>query len=243
MKQHYNQLATQYHKAYFYTQDSDYEKWLLDQILITLSISSNHSVCDLGGGTGRFAHLIHQAVKLKQPVTCVDSAQKMLQQQPTVQPICMNMEEFVSTEPLFDRILIKEAIHHVSIFYLEPFFKHIYAMLQPDGKLLIVTRPKYVDYPIPDRAKTVWASTQLDAQVYVDALHYSGFESIVTTVHEFSVELEKTEWFQMIRARMWSVFSEEYFTEQELETWIQECSDWGEKVTITDRLIFICALK
>ncbi len=241
MNPYYNQLALDgYHSAYFYTQNSEYENNLLEQVLRVLQLSAHHSVCDMGSGTGWFAHRIHQTCDLEQPVICVDSAENMLSGVPSgTAPVCMDMESYVSeaASQTFDRVLIKEAIHHIPTESLEPFFKHICKMLRPDGRMVIVTRPQYVDYPIPERAKTIWADTQLDFQVYVDKLYASGFQSVTVTTHEYPVELESTKWIQMIRNRMWSVFSEKYFTQQELDEW----SIPGPNTTFTERLIFICA--
>ena len=237
--QHYDTIATTYHQSWFYTHESAYERWMLNHIIRYALFSKHHTFCDLGGGTGRFAHLIHQTIGFEHPVICVDSSSQMLTCTQNVIPVCKTMEDYVSHSPQrFDRILIKEAIHHVS--GVCDFFKSLYHCLQPDGKVILVTRPQHISYPIPEKARSIWADTQPSVSVYTNTLRESGMSSVNVYTHEFPIKLSKTEWLKMIQARIWSVFSEEYFTDEELTNAIQEIGKThGETIQFTDRLIFI----
>jgi 2-polyprenyl-3-methyl-5-hydroxy-6-metoxy-1,4-benzoquinol methylase len=151
------------------------------------------------------------------------------------------MEDYVcqnQNQVRFNRILIKEAIHHVS--GVRDFFKSLYHCLQPNGKVIIVTRPQHILYPIPTKAKTIWTATQPSVSVYTDALNECGLDSVNVYTHEFPVQVSKTAWIKMIQTRTWSVLSEAYFSDEELNKAIQEIDQThGETIQFTDRLIFI----
>jgi hypothetical protein len=97
-----------------------------------------------------------------------------------------------------------------------------------------------VTYPIPEKARSIWATTQPSVSVYTEALKESGIASVNVYAHEFPVQLSKTEWLNMIQTRMWSVLSEAYFTNEELSKAVQEIDRaHGDTIQFTDRLIFI----
>jgi cyclopropane fatty-acyl-phospholipid synthase-like methyltransferase len=243
---HYEKIASRYHTHWFYAQDTAYEKWMLTHLLTQFNLSKYHTVCDLGSGSGRYAELMTRAIEFIHPVTCVDASHELLHQgQTRLDRVHMDMQSYVrfvqTADKWFDRILIKEAIHHVSVGELSAFFKDIYSILSVRGQLLIVTRPQTVDFPIPLRAKDLWAETQLDPSTYANILSQSGFEVDITYT-DFLVEMSRTEWTLMIRNRMWSIFSEQHFSSDELETELEQL-DLPNTVTFVDRIVWIRGTK
>jgi ubiquinone/menaquinone biosynthesis C-methylase UbiE len=237
--QHYNAIADTYHQAWFYAHDSAYERWMLQRVLDYALLSKTHTVCDLGGGSGRFANLIYEAVELESPVTCVDSSPVMLSYTTTgVLPVCMTMEEYVRQSGRFDRILIKEAIHHVV--GIPEFFTRLYHCLRPRGKVLLITRPQHVAYPLSTRGRAIWATTQPPIGIYTEALRASGMQSVTVHTHEFPVQISKTDWLDLIRRRTWSVLSDAYLTDEELIAVMEEIDQThDETIQFIDRLHFI----
>lgn len=74
---HYDTVNQAYHKAFFYT--GEYEDWQKQNILRRLELRPGDRLVDIGGGTGRFASLLHGAAGLTHPALCVDPSAGMLE--------------------------------------------------------------------------------------------------------------------------------------------------------------------
>jgi ubiquinone/menaquinone biosynthesis C-methylase UbiE len=254
LDKHYESVSDHYHLAWFYAHDTDYEHWMTRHILTESSLTESLAVCDLGGGTGRFAHLIHREGHLRHPVTCVDASEQMVRQAARysgVVPVCKDMLGFVreASTAVWDRIVVKEAIHHIEQGEIEEFFREAMRVLKEKGKLLVVTRPQHeIDYPFTQRAKEIWAETQLDRGTYLDAVKKCGFSNAFANVREFPVKIKLEDWIAMVRARMWSVFAPHNFSDSQLEEAIQEIrskvsEDEEGYISFFDRIVFIVAEK
>ena len=223
---HYKEASKNYHSAFFHS--GDYESWQLDIIMKHLDISENDRLLDLGGGTGRFASLVYDKGGLKYPVTCVDPSQDMLQQTKKfegVVAICSDALEFSQSKNdiVYDRILMKEVVHHLGEEHLKTIFSAMLNKLTKDGKLIICTRPQDVEYPFFQEAHAVWRKNQPPKEHFVALLQQSGFSVSSVSVHEYPVSLDMNWWITMIRNRFWSTFSE--FDDENIEKGIIEIQE------------------
>ena len=151
LSDHYEAVSKQYHAAFFYT--GDYERWQRDSILSHLELHPFHRLVDIGGGTGRFASLLHAAAGLENAVLVVDPSRKMLEEAatlPGVDTVCQGGLEFAQTASMtsgYDRALIKEVVHHLDDEDLVAMYSGIFAQLPPGGRVLTCTRPHTPSYP------------------------------------------------------------------------------------------------
>ena len=244
---HYKEASENYHSAFFYS--GEYESWQLDVIMKHLDISRNDRLLDLGGGTGRFASLIYDKGGLKYPVTCVDPSDHMLQQTEKfegVDAICADALNFSQNQDqiLYDRILMKEVVHHLSEGDLKATFSALQNKLKRDGKLIVCTRPHEVEYPFFKEAHEVWRKNQSPKELYVSLLEESGYNVSTVSVLEYPASLNIDWWINMIKNRFWSTFSE--FDDNNLEKGINEIREkFGKSnfVNFSEKLVLIVAQK
>ena len=243
---HYKEASDNYHSAFFYS--GEYETWQLDIILKTLGLSENNRLADIGGGTGRFASLIYNKAKLRYPVTCIDPSPDMLSQAKElrgVDTICCNAREFGlrHDQTSYDRILLKEVVHHLSEEDLKTTFSSLFSMLSKDGKVIICTRPHEVEYPFFEAAHNVWRQNQPPKEYYVSLLEEIGFH-VSLTVFDYPAKLNIDWWTNMVKNRFWSTFSE--FNDNEIASGVNEIyQKYGKSgfVSFTEKLVLIVAEK
>ena len=244
---HYSAVSMKYHTAFFYT--GEYERWQMECILPRLNLRPDHMLVDIGGGTGRFATLLHGAAELQQPVLCVDPSEEMLAEAakiPGVETKCSGALEFAQTETFFDRALLKEVVHHISDSDLKKTYSGIHRQLKPGGIVLTCTRPHVVQYPFFAASHEVWSRQQKPMEHYAEIMRAAGFEQVHCEVLEYAVTIEKKWWLDMVQSRFWSTLSLEYFSEDELAAGLEEIkSTYADQETISfaEQMVFITATK
>ena len=148
----------------------------------------------------------------------------------------------------FDIFLLKEMIHLVPVEVLNDVFTDLYRGLRSNGLCLVVTRPSVIEYPFFDSAKTIWRKAQPDAQVYKAAMLIAGFQRVVVREHTFPVRMQQSAWLSAIANRVWSTFSNDNFSDDELERGIAEiasqypANEHGD-IEFNEQQIFIEAMK
>jgi ubiquinone/menaquinone biosynthesis C-methylase UbiE len=250
---HYNNTSSVYHDSWFYQSGSPYEKWQLALILNSCQrnlLSKNAAVADIGGGTGRFAFLIHEDSGLKQDVLCVDASLDMLslaEKRNGVKTVHQDCTHFATDAPndSFDVFLLKEVIHHVPAEHINSVYANLHRALKPDGLCLTITRPTTgIDYPLFDAAKDLWHKAQPDAQVYKAAMLAAGFRRVSVREHAFPVRMPQSAWLGAIASRVWSTFSRDNFSDEELARGIAEVAarhpaDERGDIGFDERLLFV----
>lgn len=244
---HYKGVSDNYHKAFFYT--GAYEEWQLDVLLKKMDLKKTDLVADVGGGTGRFASLIHKSVKLENSIVCVDPSADMLEMSDKmvgVDSVRCNAREFASRkeEKIYDCILFKEVVHHLSEEDLKIVFSCLHKKLSDTGKILICTRPQIVNYPFFKAAHEVWKKNQPSKEYYVGLLEAAGYKISSVTVPHYWASMDMSWWISMVRNRFWSTFSA--FSDTELELGIREIIEqFGEmgNIRFQERLVLIVAVK
>jgi len=246
---HYTDVATAYEGAFFY-ESGAYQDWLLALLLQKLELRSETRLVDLGGGTGNFTAALAEAAGLQRPVLCVDNSAPMLQVaagRAGIRPREQDAASFAaSTDPEatgYDRVLLKEIVHHVVDADVAPMYAGLARQLAPGGLCVTVTRPQEVDYPLWPAARDVWRAAQPPAARLAAQAAAAGLEVVV---HEavYSATLPKERWFAMVRARFWSTFAA--FDDAGLEDGVAQLQAQhatSDVVTFNDRLIVIVARK
>ncbi|MGB1204370.1 MAG: SAM-dependent methyltransferase [Chitinophagales bacterium] len=246
---HYQDIAANYSSLWSFDKDAPHEAWKLEQVIKKFQLQPADKVCDLGGGPGNFAMQIHQKAQLSNSVLVVDICKQFVEQAaqlPNVESLHTDAFSFARTpnETLFDKILIKEMIHHLDEERLHLFFKNIRQLLSPNGQLLILTRPQKVPhFPFFEAARKEWEKHQRPASFYIEKLQKGGFTKVSSEVETFSIKLLSKTWFQLIRHRFWSNLST--FSDEEIETGILEIKEnmTGKHFDFIDKCVFISALK
>jgi len=233
LSKHYLRVPETYHTAWFYGKDTPYEVWqrkILRDALQCEAQGGEHELVDIGGGTGRFAALLRETLKIKRPTLCVDPSDIMLEKARAsygdkVKTLCMDAVSFAKTcQPKsFQRCLLKEVVHHIPRGQVDTVFKGLHRGLVSGGVCVILTRPREnIDYPFMERARQVWQEQQPDEQLYLKSLKASGFDQISNETHSFPVKMPQSLWLNMVQDRFWSTFSETNFSKKQLALGVEE---------------------
>lgn len=136
---------------------------------------------------------------------------------PPMEALCLDAVAFSRVAPVeqsYDRLLLKEVVHHIAEPDVDGMYAGFFAQLRPGGVAVTVTRPQEVDYPLFGSARGVWRENQPPAALYVEAMRKAGF-AVTEREALFPATLPKGRWFAMVRSRFWSTFS--HFSDEELE--------------------------
>ena len=91
IQNHYQKIAENYDDLWTYS--PKFLKFIAQNIIEKLNLQFTDKLVDLGCGTGLFTKAIHNQIQLKNPIICVDSSAKMLEQIPSndiYQPLLMD---------------------------------------------------------------------------------------------------------------------------------------------------------
>ena len=267
---HYKNVSASYATAFFYT--GEYEDWQKGHILRCLRLAPEQRLVDIGGGTGRFAHLLHEAAALQQEAVCVDPSASMLEEAAALEGVATEHcggVEWASKPERYDRALIKEVVHHLTDDELGTMYGGIFnqvlpkplpsrrltplpltaeltaalAQLSAGGVCLTCTRPDIVEYPFFDAALEVWKRQQPPMEHYVGIMERAGF-SVSVEVADYPATLGTEWWLEMVANRFWSTFS--HFSDEELAAGIEEIKarhGGAESISFTEKMVFITATK
>ena len=64
----------------------------------------------------------------------------------------------------YDRVLLKEIVHHIPQAHAASMYAGLAAQLAPGGRCVTVTRPQEVEYPLWAAAREVWRAAQPPVQ-------------------------------------------------------------------------------
>ena len=224
--QHYARLGETYEDAFFYDEAGDYFKWNLGHICAKLDLRSHHTFVDIGAGTGNFTAAMASTVSLTQRPVIVEPSEEMLvHASDDVVRIHSDAITFTEVPPAdnssFDRVLLKEMIHHCDMTDVARIFCGSHALLNPGGKLLIATCPRGMcNFPLFELFRHVCATLFPDPAVFAKALDDAGFVNIAIKEERFPCSIPKAQWYRMIRNRFWSMFA--VMTDVQLEKGIAE---------------------
>ncbi len=233
---HYTSLASHYDEYYNYS--TDYVDYFTNKIIEDLSIKNKEVVVELGAGTGIFAKaILHKidSVNMK----CVDNSALMLEmnKEKRIEKLCQDAVEFSKQDVVYDKIYMKEFIHHIPKKDRLSLFKGLYRQLKNRGRLVILMEPGRLNYPLFEEALKRFKVNQPSYLDVISKLEQVGFLTSYTTVkHE--IKITKTKYIEMVKSRYMSVL--ESFTEAELENGIKEINESYKNEELKFQEVFYC---
>lgn len=242
MTNHYQNIAEDFNNMWEFS--IDYKQWAVDKISQYLELTPKDIFVDIGGGTGIFTEMIQQKNKMHNAY-CVEPEKSMCgiaQEYASFQTICGDAFYFIDTLKYpYSKILFKEVIHHID--KRIQLWKNIYSSLQPNGRILIYTRPQNINFPLFQKAKEKFKENQPAYDILVDELHACGFSTNLN-IESFTFKIAKEKWFYMLESKFMSDLSG--FTDKEINDGILEIKDYHndpEVYTIIDEIIFLSAYR
>lgn len=221
-RDHYDRLAASYDENWA-AHNEAFNGWMSERILDRLDLRADDRVVDLGCGTGIFSNALATRVH---GLVCVDPSPKMLAQLPknsaAVVPVQASAEDVASggirlPYDRVDAILIKEALHHVR--NRGAVIAGLARLLAPGGRMLVVTLPTKISYPLFRRALEVFAAHQPDPADIAGAMRAAEL-AVEVTYETYRREFARDRYVAMVRNRHMSLLSE--FDDAELESGIRE---------------------
>ncbi|CAE8702741.1 unnamed protein product [Polarella glacialis] len=231
---HYKDVATHYDAQVFYDTCGPLVQWQRDLVMSKLQLSPGDKLVDVGGGTGGFTHLLAKemlaAGDLDPSVTLLagcfrraprlgDAGERRTRTEPSMQTMHGSAVSMVQVGMEFNKVLLKEVIHHLDAQERMVFLHGLWSGMPPGGRVLIVTRPQYPAYPFPEAAREEWAAHQEPHSVFEEQLRGAGFEVEVST-ESFPLTMPKAAWNGMLQGKVWSTFA--HFSDEKLSEWVQQ---------------------
>lgn len=216
--EHYRSLAERYTDLLSYS--PDFVGTHARKMAAQLELREDHVLVDLAGGTGIFARALLELVPLRERVICVDPYPEMLDQVPDgahIRTVVDDALGFSQRSGTYDRILIKEAIHHVE--ERKELFENLHQRLRPGGILLLVHVPPDLEYPLFSAALERSRTWHADPDELVDLLEGSGFR-VERDQLVYWHRLPKRDYFEMVENCYMSVLTS--FSEEERRAGLRE---------------------
>ncbi len=242
IEDHYQNLAKQYDE--FWANSSEFIDFLTKAIIGNLQLKSTDSLVDLGCGTGIYSKAIRTQINLENKIICVDPSDKMLEKIPNnnyYQTVVKDAVEFANESGRYDKILIKEMIHHIND--KQKLLQGLFNRLNDQGILLIILLPPTIEYPLFQQALSVYESVQPHYNNLVNLCENIGFKTTVNFI-EYTVSIPKEKYFNMVQNRYMSLLSR--FNDEELEQGLIEMREKYANVSnleFCDRFVFLVAKK
>ncbi|MFI0349466.1 class I SAM-dependent methyltransferase [Actinomadura sp. 9N407] len=244
--EHYQRLAKTYERNW--ADRPEYVAWMADRIMSWLKPAPDDRIADIGSGTGLFLSRLMETASARTPILCVDPSQHMLDllpDDPRLSPVRATAEQIASGEvPVpyehVDAFVFKEAIHHIKD--IPETLRGLAERLAPRGRILIVTLPRRLEYPLFPEALDRFAGDQPEPADIAAAMRETG----LATEHrseEYAVTIDREQWIDLVRNQWMSVLST--FTAGEIDEGIETIRllHPEHEITYTDRFAFIQGVK
>lgn len=245
-EEHYRRLASTYDGNWAHA--PDYVEWMNDRIASRLRFQSGSRIADIGGGTGLFLRRLLEHASEETPILCVDPSQEMLDQlpdDPRLVPVCATGEEIVSGEVKLpydqvDAILIKETVHH--FVDIPGTLAGLGRLLAPGGRMLIVTLPPWLEYPLFRAALDRFATRHPDPENLAQNMRDAGL-SAELTYDVWPVTVSTDHYADLVRKQWMSVLST--FSADEIEEGVKEIKERHPEPTVSfeDRFAFVLGVR
>ncbi len=240
--EHYERLAENYDDTWGHR--PDYVSWMNELIFDRLRIEPRDRIADIGAGTGLFVRTLMERVTADNPIACIDPSPSMLDQlpdDPRLRPVCGSAEMVVAGEvelpyEQFDAIVIKETIHHFTD--IPKTVAGLADRLAPGGRLLVVTLPPRLEYPLFAAALRRFAEHQPEPENIASAMRDAGL-AVDLDHRAFTVRVDAEHYRSLVGRRWMSVLST--FDDSELAAGLAEMREVhpeGE-LAFPDRFAFI----
>lgn len=215
---HYERLANNYDGNWAHS--GEYVEWMNHHIATDLAVPDGARVADVGAGTGLFVQGLLPHISPERPLLCIDPIKQMLDQlpdDPRLRPVHAGVEAVVDgTQPLpypqFDAVLCKETIHHAAD--VPAAVRGMSRLLAPGGRVLIVSLPPHIDYPLFPEALERFAARHPEPDDMAAAMRAEGLTATVT-YRDFKVSVDREHYVNLVRRQWMSVLST--FTDEEMD--------------------------
>lgn len=239
---HYERLADRYDETWAHR--PDYVAWMNHRVFDRLRIGPGDRVADVGAGTGLFLRSLLGQVTDGNPIVCVDPSQPMLDRlpvDPRLVPVCATAEEVASGAVALphhdlDAIVIKETVHHFSD--VAATLAGLAGLLAPGGRLLVVSLPPRLEYPLFAAALARFAERQPEPEDIATAMRGAGLA--VELDHDaFTVTVDAEHYADLVAGRWMSVLST--FDDDELAEGLAEmrAANPAGDLVFADRFAFV----
>jgi len=229
---HYRGLAKDYDEFLYYS--PTFVRKLTEKMIGKLQLSETDILADIGCGTGMYSLDILKQIPLRHEIIGVDPFPEMLAHISPEAPIARIAEDaltFSRRESIYNKVLIKETIHHVD--QKDEFFRNLYRNLPKGGILLLVHVPPDVQYPLFEAALKRCLHWHADPDELVVLLQDAGFE-VARDELDYQHEIPKDHYLKMVQGCYMSVLTS--FSNDEMEDGVEEMKT---RYAGTDTLTFI----
>lgn len=239
---HYGRLADDYDHFLYYS--PKFVRTLTSKMIEKLQLNENDTLVDLGCGTGIYSLDILKQIPLKDPVIGVDAYSEMLAKIPNDAPIrrvSMDGLEFSRKPGRYDKILIKETVHHIT--ERAELFSNLHQRLTSGGILLLVHVPPQVQYPLFQKALERCRNWHADPNQLCEQLQHAGFRVLRDTV-DFPHAIPKQHYFRMVECCYMSALTS--LSKQELQEGLIEMAHRykdAEILEFTDHFDYLTAIR
>lgn len=244
VKNHYQNLSEKYDDLWEYS--PDFVRFISKNVCKYLKLESRDIFLDLGCGTGLFTKEISDRIKFENPIICCDISPGLLAQlsgDDRYECIVMDAVTFSSQPKCFDKILIKEMIHHLNREEQESLIKNLFARLNNNGKFLLILLPPKIEYPLFKAALEKYEKLQPHYNYLVELYKKAGFQTQIDFIR-YPLSIPKTKYIKMVENRYMSLLSS--FDDREIVEGINEIKlKYSDKdiLEFNDTFVFITGEK
>ncbi|MFI1935347.1 class I SAM-dependent methyltransferase [Streptomyces sp. NPDC020330] len=203
---HYERLADDFEESWAHS--PAFVSWMNRCIGTRLGLRPQDRAADIGCGSGLYARSMAEHART---VLCVDPSAKMLARLPATPsfvPVRASIEDLATGSVQLphsgrlDGVLAKDVIHHARD--VPTALRTLAGLLAPGGRLVLVTWPLHIDYPLFDKAVEQHEQAYIDPEDMRSVLAGCGLEAEVTC-ERYPLSIAKEQWMAWVANRFMSL--------------------------------------